>query len=71
MLLPLIILILIIDFGFLDALNHQKISMAGKPKRMSLVKQILRMHSLGKGIKTIGIKEYFRGVLKAYNLVSL
>lgn len=27
--------------------------MAGKPKRMSLVKQLLRMHSLGKGIKTI------------------
>jgi len=27
--------------------------MAGKPKRMSLVKQLLRMHSQGKGIKTI------------------
>jgi len=27
--------------------------MAGKPKRMSLVKQLLRMHSSGKGIKTI------------------
>lgn len=28
-------------------------SMAGTPKRMSLVKQLLRMHSQGKGIKTI------------------
>lgn len=27
--------------------------MAGKPKRMSLVKQILRMHYQGKGFKTI------------------
>ncbi len=27
--------------------------MAGKPKRMSLVKQILRMHNLGKGYKSI------------------
>ena len=27
--------------------------MAGKPKRMSQVKQILRMHLQGKGIKTI------------------
>jgi len=27
--------------------------MAGKPKRMSLVKQILRMHHRGKGHKTI------------------
>ena len=27
--------------------------MAGKPKRMSQVKQILRMHKQGKGIKTI------------------
>src|SRR5665811_800422 len=27
--------------------------MAGKPKRMSAVKQILRMHLQGKGIKTI------------------
>lgn len=27
--------------------------MAGKPKRMSLVKQILRMHHQGKGYKTI------------------
>ena len=27
--------------------------MAGKPKRMSLVKQILRMHHKGEGYKTV------------------
>ncbi|GGX35877.1 transposase [Aquimarina muelleri] len=41
--------------------------MAGKPKRMSLVKQILRMHSRGKGIKTIARNlEISKNTVKSY-----
>jgi transposase len=41
--------------------------MAGKPKRMSLVKQILRMHSGGKGIKTIARNlEISKNTVKSY-----
>ena len=41
--------------------------MAGKPKRMSLVKQILRMHSWGKGIKTIARElEVSKNTVRSY-----
>ena len=43
--------------------------MAGKPRRMSQVKQILRIHQQGKGIKTIAktlfiSKNTFRGYFR-------
>src|SRR5690554_5581034 len=41
--------------------------MAGKPKRMSQVKQILRMHKQGKGIKTIAkALSISRNTVKSY-----
>lgn len=41
--------------------------MAGKPTRMSLVKQLLRMHSSGKGIKTIARElQVSKNTVKSY-----
>lgn len=41
--------------------------MAGKPTRMSLVKQLLRMHSSGKGIKTIARElQISKNTVKSY-----